>query len=136
MINVIKTLMLFSTILFIGCASGPAGKTLGSAQGEWETKLETTKGNSTSPRMTIIDETKATYAFWEGRIFFYTVGDQGKWEGYWVESYAANVSCAERKDGSNVWGVVAFQFNDSYTSFTGDWDACGEGKKYPWTGYR
>lgn len=136
MSKLIKTFLLFSTMLIIGCVSGPADNTFASAQGEWKTQFITIKGSSTSPKMTIIDETRATYAFWQGRIFFYATDNQGKWEGYWVESYAANISCTEKKDGSYVWGVVVFQFNDSYTSFSGDWDACGIGKKYPWSGNR
>ena len=136
MSKLIGTFVLLSTILITGCASGPSGKTFDSALGEWKTLFISIKGRSVSPRMTIIDETKATYGFHRGRIFFFAVDDQGKWEGYWVESYAPNMSCTEKKDGSNVWGVVVLQFNDTYTNFTGDWDSCGEGKKHPWKGNR
>jgi hypothetical protein len=131
-----KALLVLSTLLIISCATGPSGKSFDSALGEWKTKTVQSSGRVTSDRMTIIDETKATYGFGEGRIFFYAVDDQGKWEGYWVESDGSNMSCTETKDGSNIWGVVVFQFNDSYSSFSGDWDACGQGKKSSWNGYR
>ena len=136
MSKLIRTFVLLSTILIIGCASGPSGKTFDSALGEWKTKTITLSGRFTSDRMTITDKSKATYGISGGRIFFYAVDDQGKWEGYWVEDYGPNMSCTEAKDGSNVWGVVVFQFNDTYSNFTGDWDTCGEGKKYAWNGYR
>jgi hypothetical protein len=136
MFHLTRVLALFSTLLMVSCASGPSGKTFDSALGEWESEFKTMSGKSRSARMTIIDETKASTAFNGGRIFFYAVDDQGKWEGYWVENDAPDISCTEKKDGSDVWGVVVFQFNDTYSSFTGDWDACGKGTKYSYKGYR
>jgi hypothetical protein len=136
MFHLTRVLAIFSTLLLVSCASGPSGKSFDSALGEWKAKIQIMSNQSRSARMTIIDETKASYAFNGGRIFFYAVDDQGKWEGYWVENDAPDMSCTEQKDGSNVWGVVVFQFNDTYSSFTGDSDACGKGTKYPWNGYR
>ena len=137
MLNLPRTVAIFLTLLIISCAATtPSGKTFDSALGEWKTGFTTITGGYAYPQMTIIDETKATYGFHGGRINFHAVDDQGKWEGYWAEDYALNMSCTEKKDGSNVWGVVVFQFNDTYTSFTGDWDACGEGRKYSWNGNR
>jgi hypothetical protein len=85
--------------------------------------------------MTIVDETKATYPLYgNGRIFFYAIDDQRKWEGYWVQDGADN--CANKKDGSNHWGAVTFQFNDTYTEWKGEYDECGVGRKLPWDGVR
>ena len=131
-----RILATFSALLFTICASGQSGMSFDSALGEWETKFVTLGGNIATPRMTIIDESKATYEYQGGRILFYAVDDQGKWEGYWVESKPGNKSCTESKDGSNFWGKVVFQFNDTYTNFTGKWDLCEKGKKYPWSGNR
>jgi len=83
--------------------------------------------------MTIIDETKATTTFKNGRIFFYAIDDQGKWEGHWVaETYKRH--CSDKKHGSNRWGVAIFQFNDAYNSFKGTWDFCGDDVTYFWDG--
>ena len=62
-----------------------------------------------------------------------TVDDQGRWEGYWVES---GNDCTEKKHGSNSWGVSIYQFNETYNEYEGTWDMCGEGKKYKMTGVR
>ena len=131
-----RVLAIFYTLIMIGCASGPSGKAFDSAVGEWKYEFRTMSNKSRSTQMTIIDETKASYEFSGGRIFFYAVDDQVKWEGYWVEDSAPDVSCTEKKDGSNVWGVTVFQFNDTYNSFTGEWDVCGKGTKDPHSGYR
>ena len=85
--------------------------------------------------MTIIDETKATYTWSNGRIFFYSTDDQGKWEGYWVEN-AGQHDCSDKKDGSTDWGVAIFQFNDAYNSFSGKWNFCGSGEEFDWDGAR
>lgn len=132
----VRILALLCAIAVVGCATVPSGKTFDSAVGEWDTRFTTLSGKMESPRMTIIDETKASYGYAGGRLFFDTVNDKRKWEGYWVEDYGPNMSCAEKKDGSDVWGRVVFRFNDAYNSSDGDWDTCGEGKKFPWTGYR
>jgi hypothetical protein len=85
--------------------------------------------------MTIVDKRKATYTYDNGRILFYAIINQIYWEGYWVENSGAH-DCSEKKDGSTDWGVVKFQFNDAYNSFSGEWDFCGEGPKYSWSGVR
>jgi len=86
-------------------------------------------------QMTIVDETKSTYSSYRnGRILFCAIDDQRKWEGYWVEEINGN--CADKKDGSTYWGVVTFRFNDTYTEWKGEFDECGEGRKYPWDGFR
>ncbi len=135
MLNLVKTFVLLSTILIIDCASGQSGKSFDSAMGEWSWQYELPSGRFYSGKMTIIDETKATYTFNNGRILFYAVDDQGKWEGYWVEDPGAH-DCSDKKDGSTDWGVVTFQFNDAYNSFSGEWDFCGLSLKYGWSGFR
>jgi hypothetical protein len=85
-------------------------------------------------QLTIVDETKATFTLLNGRILFYAIDDQRKWEGYWVDEVLG--LCADKKDGSTYWGVVTFRFNDTYTEWKGEFDECGEGRKYPWDGFR
>ena len=137
MLNQIKFISLIPIILFLGCATGPSEMSYDSALGEWKTKFVTISGSTAVARMTISDESNAIYGYHGGRILFYEVGNGNKWEGYWLEDYAATMRpCSEEKDGSDIWGVVAFQFNDSFTEFTGKWDACGKGEKFRWTGFR
>ena len=132
--NLTRTFVLLSTILIIGCA-GLSGKSFDSAMGEWSWKLEAPSSREYSGNMTIIDETKATYTYGNGRIFFYAADDKGKWEGHWVENYGPR-NCSDKKDGSTYWGVAIFQFNDAYNSFRGKWDECGDGVTYFWDGSR
>ncbi|GGD26311.1 hypothetical protein [Sinisalibacter lacisalsi] len=53
--------------------------------------------------------------------------------GTWIES-GSGVTCDSAVDGSNHWGAVTLQFNPGYTSFTGNWDYCGEGGGGKWVG--
>ena len=136
MLNVMRTCVLLSTILILGCASGPSGKSFDSAVGEWSWQLQYLPTSPTiGGQMIFIDETKATYTHQDGRIFFYAIDEQGKWEGYWVENSGAR-KCSDKKYGSTDWGVATFQFNDAYNKFTGKWDFCGEGEKWEWDGVR
>ena len=98
-------------------------------------QIHTPNGTTVAANLTIIDETKATYTWMNGRIIFYAIDGQGKWEGYWVEN-AGQHDCADKKDGSTDWGVGIFQFNDTYNEFTGKWDFCGDGEKFDWRGAR
>jgi len=132
--NLIKTFVLLSTVLIIGCA-GPSEKSFDSAMGEWSWTYELPSANRAAGTMTIIDETKATYSHANGRILFYAIDDQGKWEGYWVQISAGHV-CPNKKDGSTNWGVAIFQFNDAYNKFSGTWDYCGDGELFDWYGSR
>ncbi len=134
MLNIIRTFLLLATTLIIGCASSPSGKSVDSAMGEWRYEFQRPSGQWAHGKMTIIDETKATYGFDNGRILFYAVDDQGKWEGYWVEDSGAG--CPDKKDGSTNWGVAIFQFDDAHNQFEGTWNHCGEGRKLRWTGTR
>jgi hypothetical protein len=101
--------------------------------GEWSSRDQGPDCILERFQLTIVDETKATYTIGNGRIFFYAIDDQRKWEGYWVQE---GYGCADKKDGSNYWGVVTFQFNETYTRWKGELDFCGEGRKFPWDGFR
>ena len=103
--------------------------------GEWRYEFQRPSGQWAHGKMTIIDETKATYGFDNGRILFYAVDDQGKWEGYWVQNTGGS-GCGIEKDGSVFWGKTIFQFNETYSSFKGTSDNCGEGIKGYWNGAR
>ena len=122
--------------LIIGSTSGASGKTFDSAMGEWSFRVQGPDCILEKAQMTIVDEIKVTYtpSYRTGRIFWYAIDDQRKWEGYWVEGAQGN--CADKKDGSTYWGVVIFRFNDTYTEWKGEFDICGEGRKYPWDGLR
>ena len=133
--KLIRIFVLLSTTLVVGCASDLLGKSFNSATGEWNWEFRTPADYPHSGKMTIIDETKATYTWDSGRILFYATNDQGRWEGYWVEK-VTGTPCSVKKDGSNNWGVAIFQFNDAYDKFEGTYDMCGKGQKYPWSGSR
>jgi tetratricopeptide (TPR) repeat protein len=121
--------------LIAGSASGASAKTFDSAMGEWSSIFQGSDCVLNKVQLTIVDETKAiTPSYRNGRILFYALDDQRKWEGYWVDEIAGN--CVEKKDGSTYWGVVTFRFNDTYTEWKGEFDECGEGRKYPWDGFR
>lgn len=62
--------------------------------GSWQ--LQQPTGTALSGKMTFIDETKATYTYDNGRIFFYAIDDLDKWEGYWVENSGAR-DCADKR---------------------------------------
>ena len=102
--NLLRKFVLLSSILISGCA-GPSGKSFDSAMGEWSSQIHPPYGASKFAKLTIIDETKATYTWMNGRIFFYAIDDQDKWEGYRVENSGAH-DCADKKDGSTDWGAV------------------------------
>ena len=134
MLNLMRTFLLLSTILIIGCA-GTSGKSFDSAMGEWNLRFHPPSGTPVSAKLTIIDETKATYTWMNGRILFYATDGQGKWEGYWVED-AGQHDCSDKKDGSTDWGAGVIRFNDAYNKFTGEWDFCGDGEQFDWDGVR
>ena len=135
MINVMRPFVFLSTILIIGSASGASGKSFDSAIGEWSWLGEGPHGAVEIGQMTIVDEMKATYSYRNGRIFFYAIYDQRKWEGYWIESTGV-YNCADKMDGDTNWGTMRFQFNDTYTKWKGEFDFCGRPNKYSWDGFR
>jgi hypothetical protein len=101
------------------------------AKGEWRTTW-----GSSNATLKIIDDTRVDYKYKNGRILFYSIDKQGKWEGYWVEDSGWSGCGNVLKDGSSYWGNVILQFNDNYTRFKGTWDYCGEGRKTRWDGVR
>ena len=135
MLNLVKTFVLLSTSLIIGCATSSSGKSFDSAIGEWKLQIHAPNGTTYAARLTIIDETKAKYTWSNGRIFFYAIDNPVKWEGYWIEDSGQH-DCSEEKNGSTDWGVGSFQFNDAYNRFSGKWDFCGDGDEYDWDGAR
>jgi adenylate cyclase len=125
---------LYWQYLITGSASGASAKTFDSAMGEWRARGQGPDCIVERSQLTIVDEMKATYTIGNGRILFYAIDDQRKWEGYWVEDGGGG--CADKKDGSNYWGAMTFRFNDTYNKWKGEFDFCGEGRKYPWDGFR
>lgn len=101
------------------------------ARGEWRTTWGTTNAS-----LKIIDDTRVTYDYRNGRIFFYSIDEHGRWDGYWVEDKGGRGCGNVLKDGSKYWGRVSFRFNPEYTRFEGTWDYCGVGKKTHWEGVR
>jgi adenylate cyclase len=120
----------------IGSASGASAKTFDSAMGVWRSRNQGPDCILEFQQLTIVDETKATFTLLNGRILFYAIDDQRKWEGYWVQDIVGGGRCADNKDGSTLWGVLTLQFNDTYTEWKGEFDFCGAGIKYPWIGFR
>ena len=106
-----------------------------SVHGEWETRWQGPSGKWTGGVILSIEDSKvASYMPGNGTIHFYQVDDLGRWEGFWVEAPAN--TCSEEKHGSRNWGVATFQFNESFTSFNGTWDSCGQGERFAWAGDR
>lgn len=54
-------------------------------------------------------------------------------EGLWVEA-GSDQDCTTAEDGSIYWGNVTLEFNPAFTSFEGNWDYCGGGRTYSWSG--
>ncbi len=135
MLSLVRTFVLLSSILIIGCAIGPSEISFDSAMGEWSWTNDGPEATRAVGTMTIIDETKATYSYRNGRILFYAIDNQGKWEGYWVE-LSGGYRCSDKKDGSNSWGVAIFQFNDAYNRFSGKYNFCGDSQDFDWDGVR
>lgn len=90
-----------------------------------------------SSKFTIVDETKGIYASPPGRVEFYSIDDQRRWKGYWINTTGEkSFLCSEEKGGSSYWGEMIYQFNETYNQYTGTWDKCGQGKKYAIKGIR
>jgi len=135
MFRAMKLLAMLTTILIVGCASAPSGMSFDSPIGEWNEKYTSKSGKTRSSRVTFIDETKGTYTNPNGRLEIYEIDDQGRWKAYWIEE-SVPANCTEEKSGSMHWGEQMFQFNDTFNQYTGWWDSCGEGPKYPFKGVR
>jgi hypothetical protein len=130
-----RFLVLLSSILIVGCATGPSGMTFDSPIGEWNEKVEKKSGGHGASILTILDETKAIYTNPSGRIEFHTIDAKRKWTGYWILENSHN-PCSEKKSGSLHWGETIYQFNETYNQYTGTWDNCGAGRKYKLSGVR
>lgn len=103
--------------------------------GEWITIFQGSDCYLVKTQLIIVDETKAILpSYRNGRILFYAIDDQRKWEGYWIDEIDGH--CADKKDGSTYWGVLTIRFDEAYTEWKGEFDECGEGRKYPWDGLR
>ena len=136
--NRLTTLALIATSLLLqACATSAPITDHQSPDGDWRTKIQTKGGVWLSHGiMTFSGQEKATYAYHNGRIYFESVNDQGLWKGYWVEDTWGPVQCSEKRDGSKTWGEAIFQFDDTFNSYEGTWDACGDGRKSAWVGKR
>lgn len=134
MIKLLKIFTAVSVMLVNGVAMSQSEASFDSPVGEWIGEYESMRGKWKKDTTTIESESLATITNPDGRVYFYSVNEQGRWEGIWVEDSAAD--CMEKKHGSNTWGVSVFQFNDSYTEYEGTWDMCGKGKKYKQKGVR
>jgi hypothetical protein len=134
MLNSIRVLAILSTLLIIGCASGPSRKTFDSAIGVWNVRYEIPYGSPLSSKLTIIDETGGTYSHL-ARVEFYAIDEQRNWKGYWTLE-TGFYACLEKKNGSIYWGESMFQFNETYNEYTGTWNFCGEEQKFATKGVR
>lgn len=139
MTNLKKISVAALTLSLFACAtpSPSTDKAQDSPFGTWKTKVQYEDGSWHSHGvMTFTDKTKAKYALRNGRILFTEVDDLSKWKGRWIENNQAYISCAEEVDGSKSWGEAIFQFDETYDTFKGTWDACGDGNRNAWVGYR
>lgn len=111
-----------------------AGSSFEKAEGEWTTIWEKMHGGTMTSRVKFDASGEMAYLS-GGTVQFDSADDNGKWEGYWVESSSPQ-RCDTKKEGSHYWGKVQFQFGEKYNEFEGFWDNCGEGEKWEWTGER
>ena len=128
-------LLFLSLIVVVSCASTPSGQSFESPIGKWSEKYESMSGKKRSSVVTIVDNTHGSYTNPNGRIEFYSINDPGVWEGYWIEESGSS-PCSVEKSGSLFWGVQVYEFNSAYNQYTGYWDNCGAGKRYPTKGVR
>ena len=118
-----------------GPADGAPGKSFDSAMGEWKWALQGPDCDLVTGQFTFVDEIKVNYPPYRNtRIVWYSTDDPHQWEGYWVDDYGFD--CGEEKDGSKAWGVVTINFNEAYTQWKGEFDICGDDRKFPWNGFR
>lgn len=137
MIYLKKAPVIAITLSLLACATTFTVKANESPFGAWQTKVQYDDGSwHTHGKMTFTNKTKAVYELRNGRILFTKVDDQGKWKGRWVEDNQVYISCSDEIDGSKSWGEAIFQFDETYNTFKGTWDACGDGNTNSWVGYR
>jgi hypothetical protein len=105
------------------------------AEGEWTSVWEKTAVGTMTSKTTFHPSGKMVYVP-GGTVYFESADDAGHWKGYWVES-SAPIKCDTKKDDSHYWGLVEFQFNETYSEFDGHWEFCGKGEIVrKWTGKR
>jgi len=113
-----------------------AGGSFEKAAGEWASVWESESGRTMTSKLKFDGSSEMVYIPDDGStVNFQSAEDNGKWEGYWIES-SGSQRCDTKIEGSHYWGMVLFQFNETYNEFVGTWDNCGEGKKFEWTGER
>ena len=134
MFRLTKKMAIISTFWIIGFGANFQVKAYDSAVGEWTYKEETMEGHLMRGKMSFTDQKNAIYTANNGRIIFVATDGNGRWEGYWIED--GSIECSTEKDGSQLWGVAIFNFNDDYSRFEGTWDMCGSGKGSSWIGFR
>lgn len=133
--SIVTTLI---SALIVGCAStAPSGQSFDSPIGVWTERLDDGTGAMRSSQVLFVDNTLATYTEpHPGRFEFFSTTDDREWKAYWINNSEGKTTCGEEKGGSATWGVQTFRFNDSYNRYSGAWDYCGEGVKYPVSGIR
>jgi hypothetical protein len=76
---------------------------------------------------------RATYNSDNGRVIY---GVDGRViTGYWIENSSGQV-CETERDGSLYWGRIVFEFNDTFTAFSGKWGYCNDEPASAWDGTR
>lgn len=135
MIKAMRIFACFSTILAIGCASGPSSESHDSPVGKWTEQWVNSSSETRVARLTIFDERSAKYTGSNNtRIEFYATDDQRTWKAYWIGE--GHTSCLQQKGGINSWGESIFHFDETYTRYKGTWDYCGQGRKFSMSGVR
>ncbi|MDH3452561.1 MAG: hypothetical protein OEN20_09075, partial [Gammaproteobacteria bacterium] len=130
----LKPFAVLSTLLLFGCAIQPPVAGFSSPAGDWNTRWQSMDGRWHTGRLRIADEARATFTGQNARLYFYAIGANRRWQGYWIEDRPQ--ACEQARDGSKFWGVAVFQFNQAYDRFEGSWDMCGESREVPWNGTR
>ena len=120
-------------LTMLGCATKPSGMTFDSPLGEWSETYETYSGSTRTSRFIIVDETLGTYP--GGQVQFFATEDPYHWKGYWINEEGKQ-ACEQKKDDSPYWGVMTYNFNETYNRYNGTWDQCGEGRNWPISGLR
>lgn len=132
-----RTVCFVAVAMILVAMSGQAARAdgvFGKAEGRWDSEWQTSRGGTQTGRSTF--DSYGQMSTIDGPVVtFYTADDSGYWEGYWTAPNSPH-PCATEKDGYRHWGVVKFQFDESYDQFTGTWDFCGEGETWEWQGKR
>ena len=131
-----RSLCILIPALMLGCASGPSGQSFESPLGNWTEKYVKASGRVQSSRLTIVQNGGRYSDSFSTRVVFSDKEDPRIWKGIWIQDGRTGGRCLEEIEGSKYWGEMVFQFNETYSEYTGTSDYCGEGKKDPISGYR